>query len=416
MKQRIRFWRQFYLSILSQAISLISQVIVLSEVYRSSDLISINQALLLFSLGQSLTFLDFGSNAAVIRSSAFFHSTKDSTHLNEIVIIVRRLALISIVYLSILLLLYIYVDVIRIYLIYITFIISSNFLNLFINILRGFGSVTIATFTNSAPLLLVAIIAVLVDEGVYPQFFPISTIAFGCIYGLCAFLFFRNKFQVLDLGFKNMRLNLRSLISDALCGFKVSINFWIYQLCFVIFLNFDRFVTLSDNDQLRSYSPYIILFVGFMNLLWIASSNHTVMLIHDQFSENTKDKNNSKRLFRLGMVLAMSYPIISFFYVSQTLGVGEFSLGISLSFSLQIVLVSSLMNQMIYNSSSREISKNAKVYFILMSLHLISSQYLVDLIGVLGSPLAMNLSTLVVYLSLRAHQLLELKRVEFRAK
>lgn len=415
MKQRIRFWQQFYFSILSQAISLVSQVIVLSEIYRSSDLISINQALLLFSLGQSLTFLDFGSNAAVIRSSAFFHSTKDPMHLNEMVSIVRRLALISIVYLSILLLLCIYVDVIRIYLIYITFIISSNFLNLFINILRGFGSVTIATFTNSAPLLLVAIIALLVDERVPPQFFPISIIAFGSVYGLCAFLFFRNKYQVLEMKFKNITLNLRDLTSDILCRFKVSINFWIYQLCFVIFLNFDRFVTLNDTEQLRSYSPYIILFVGFINLLWIASLNHAVMLTHDQFSADTTDKNNSKRLIQLGIVLAMSYPIISFLYVSQTLGVEEFSPEISLSFSLQIVLVSSLMTQLIYNSSSHEIAKRAKVYFILMSLQLISSQYLVDLYGVLGSPLAMNLSSLAVYLSLRAHQLLKIKRLNFRA-
>jgi len=415
MKQRIRFWRQFYLSILSQAISLVSQIIVLSEVYRSSDLISITQALLLFSLGQSLVFLDFGSNAAVIRSSAIFHSTKDSIHLNEIVSVVRRLALMSIVYLSILLLLYIYVDVIRIYIIYITFIISVNFLNLFINILRGFGSVTIATFANSVPLLLVAIIALIVNEGVPPQFFPISTIAFGCIYGLCAFLFFRNKYQVLDMEFKNMTLNLRDLISDTLRGFKVSISFWIYQLCFVIFLNFDRFVTLNDTEQLISYSPYIILFVGFINLLWIASFNHAVMLIHDQFSKDIKGKNNSVRLFQLGMVLAISYPIVSFLYVSQTLGVGEFSPGISLSFSLQIVLVSSLMNQMIYNSSSHEIAKRAKVCLILMSLQLISSQSLVDLYGVLGSPLAMNLSTLAVYLSLRAHHLLKLKSLNFRA-
>ena len=415
MKTRIRFWRQFYLSILSQAISLFSQVIVLSEVYRSSDSISITQALLLFSLGQSLTFLDFGSNAAVIRSSAFFHSTKDSTHLNEIVSVVRRLALISIVYLSTLLLLYIYVDVIRIYLIYITFIISSNFLNLFINILRGFGSVTIATFTNSAPLLLVAIIALLVNEEVPPEFFPMSTIAFGCVYGLCAFLFFKNKFQLLDVKFKNLRLNLGDIIGDLLCGFKVSIYFWISQLCFVIFLNFDRFVTLNDSEQLRIYSPYIILFVGFINLLWIASFNHAVMLIHVQFSEDSNDRNNSKRLFQLGMVLALAYPIISFLYVSQTLGVREFSLEISLSFSLQIVLISSLMNHMIYSSSSHEISKSAKVYFVLMSLQLISSQFLVDLNGVLGSPLAMNLSTLAVYLFLRVHQRLKSKRLKVRA-
>lgn len=415
MKQRIRFWRQFYLSILSQVISLASQVIVLSAVYSSADLIGITQALLLFSLGQSLTFLDFGSNAAVIRSSAFFASTKDPKYLIEIVSIVRRLALISIAYLLVLLSLYFYIDVIRIYLIYITFIISSNFLNLFTNILRGFGSVAISTFTNSVPLLLVAIISLLVNQGVPPQFFPISTIAFGSIYGLCTFLFFRNKYQVLNVEFENMSLNLRDLISDTFYGFKLSINYWIYQLSFVIFLNFDRFVTLNDNERLRSYSPYIILFVGFINLLWMASLNHAVMLIQDQFSEDSKDKNNSKRLFQLGTVLAMSYPIISFIYVSQTLGVSEFSARISLSFSLQIILVSSLMTEMTYNSSSHEIAKRAKVYFTLMSLQLISSQYLVNLNGVLGSPLAMNLSTLTVYLSLRAHKLLKLKRLNIRA-
>jgi hypothetical protein len=261
----------------------------------------------------------------------------------------------------------------------------------------------------------VAIIALLVNEGVPPEFFPMSTIALGCVYGLCAFLFFKNKFQLLDIKFKNLRLNLGDIIRDILCGFKVSIYFWISQLCFAIFLNFDRFVTLNDSEQLRSYSPYIILFVGFINLLWIASYNHAVMLIHVQFSEDSNDRNNSTRLFQLGMVLALAYPIISFLYVSQTLGVREFSLEISLSFSLQIVLISSLMNHMIYSSSSHEISKSAKVYFVLMSLQLISSQFLVDLNGVLGSSLAMNLSTLAVYLFLRAHQRLKSKRLKVRA-
>jgi hypothetical protein len=400
MKSKINFWKQFSLTIFAQAISVLSQVVVLSEIYKSSDSNGINQALLLFSIGQSLTFLDFGSNASIIRASAFLSVTKNSVHQIEIVNIVRRLALISIVNLLILFLLLIFREDIRIFLLYTVFVVASTFLNLFVNILRGFGSLGISNFTNAIPLFFAAIGSLTLGGKISPQYVPMIMIVIGCLYGVAAFFVLRHRVPELRLFCNEHQRHFLNFKMKSFSNFRVSLDFWVSQICFVVFLNFDRFVVINSENLLIAYSPYVIVFIGFTNLLWNASSNHAVMNIHEDFSDQKSEESRSNRLVALGFILAFIYPVMCYLYVSQTLGLREFSFGLSMSFSLQLLLLSALLNYLIFNSSTHEVNKRARVFLGLVLLQVTFSSMVIKNFGLIGSPVTMNIATLAIILLL----------------
>jgi len=410
MKIRIRFWKQFSLSIFAQVISVLSQVAILSEIYKSSDSSAVNQALLLFSIGQSLTFLDFGANASIIRSSAFLHTTKNALHFTEMVNIIRRLAIICIIYLLFLLVLFILEEDIRLFLVYIVFVVSTTFLNLFVNILRGFGSPSISSFTNAVPLFFAAVIMFTIGEKLGPQFAPVFIVALSSMYSFAAFLILRNRKPELNLISNAIKFEFRNLSAKISSNFRVSMNLWLSQIYFIIFLNFDRFATINSESGLRSYSPYIIVFIGFVYFLWNSSSNHAVMNIHEHYSDSDLEESGSNRLVIVGLLLAITYPFVAYLYVTQTLGASQFSMILTLSFSLELFLLSKLFSILTSNSSTREILIRSLVFLILMTTQIASSHILVNSFGFAGSSITMNISTLSVLSLLLARRHFELRK------